>query len=140
MRALFGALSAADTRVSARLFFSVEETVAYLRAMGQKQPKHYFGHNPAGALMVFAVLGVLLLILLTGLLTLASIDFEGPLLFMTGGFDDASSYLMHDMHGWLIDFALILIPLHLLGVAAGSIQHKENLVRAMLTGMKKSPK
>jgi cytochrome b len=38
----------------------------------------------------------------------------------------------------LIDFALVMIPLHLLGVAAGSIQHKENLVRAMITGKKKN--
>jgi len=28
--------------------------------------------------------------------------------------------------------------LHLLGVVAGSFQHKENLVRSMLTGMKKN--
>jgi len=118
--------------------FSPQETLSYVRDMRQNTPKHYFGHNPAGALMVFALLGLLLLILLSGLFTLASIDFEGPLLFLTGGFDDATSYLMHDVHGWLVDLALILIPLHLLGVAAGSIQHKENLVRAMFTGKKQA--
>lgn len=118
--------------------FSPQETFAYLRAMLQNSPKHYFGHNPAGALMVFALLGLLLLILITGLITLAVIDFEGPLLFLTDYFTDEASYTVHHLHGWLIDFALVMIPLHLLGVAVGIIQHKENLVRAMITGKKKN--
>jgi cytochrome b len=119
--------------------FSPQETLEYLRSMLKNRPKHYFGHNPAGALMVFALLGVLALIFLTGLLTLGTIDYEGPFAFLANGVDDETSYMLHDMHGWLIDFALILVPLHLLGVAAGSIQHKENLVRAMVTGKKNPP-
>jgi len=119
--------------------FSPRETLSYIRDMRQNTPKHYFGHNPAGAIMVFALLGLLVLILLTGLLTLATIDFEGPLLFLTTSVDDNTSYAIHHLHGWLIDIALILIPLHLLGVAVGSIQHKENLVRAMFTGKKQTP-
>lgn len=117
--------------------FSPQETLAYLRSLRQGSPKHYFGHNPAGALMVFALLGVLALIFLSGLTTLAVIDFEGPLLFLIDYFDDDASYVARHLHGWLVDAALILIPLHLIGVAAGSIQHKENLVRAMVTGKKK---
>jgi len=126
-RLVWGFIGSKYARFSS-FVFSVEETLAYLRSIRQKQAIHYLGHNPAGALIVFTVLAVLLLILFSGLLTLAAIDFEGPLLFMTGSFADVSSYLMYDMHGWLIDIALILIPLHLLGVAVGSIQHKENLV------------
>ena len=118
--------------------FSPQETIAYLRAMVRNNPRHYFGHNPAGALMVFALLGLLALIIITGLITLAVIDFEGPLLFLTDYFSDEASYAVRHLHGWLIDFALVIIPLHLLGVAAGSIQHKENLVRAMITGKKKN--
>ena len=118
--------------------FSPRETIAYLRAMLQNNPKHYFGHNPAGALMVFGLLGLLALIFITGLMTLAVLDYEGPLLFLTDYFSDEASYAVHHLHGWLIDIALVMIPLHLLGVAAGSIQHKENLVRAMLTGNKKN--
>jgi cytochrome b len=106
--------------------------------MLQNNPGHYFGHNPAGALMVFALLGLLLMIFITGLITLAVIDYEGPLLFLTDYFSDEASYTVHHLHVWLIDFALVMIPLHLLGVAAGSIQHKENLVRAMITGKKKN--
>ncbi|KAF0204111.1 MAG: Cytochrome b/b6 [Gallionellaceae bacterium] len=119
--------------------FSPQETIAYLRSLREGSPKHYLGHNPAGALMVFALLGLLALIFLSGLTTLAVIDFEGPLLFLIDYFDDDASYVARHLHGWLVDAALILIPLHLLGVAAGSIQHKENLVRAMFTGKKNVP-
>lgn len=116
--------------------FSLQETITYLRSLRQGSPKHYLGHNPAGALMVFALLGLLALIFVSGLTTLAVIDFEGPLLFLIDYFDDDASYVARHLHGWLVDAALILIPLHLLGVASGSIQHKENLVRAMFTGKK----
>jgi len=118
--------------------FSPQETLSYLRGMLQNNPRHYFGHNPAGALMVFALLGLLLTIFITGLITLAVIDYEGPLLFLTDYFSDEASYAVHHLHGWLINFALVMIPLHLLGVAAGSFQHKENLVRSMITGKKKN--
>lgn len=117
--------------------FTPSETIDYLKSLTKGNPKHYLGHNPAGALMVFALLALLTLIFLTGLITLAVIDFEGPLLFLMNYFDDDASYLVRHLHGWLINFALILIPLHLLGVVAGTIQHKENLVRAMITGKKK---
>jgi len=119
--------------------FSPQETLAYLRSLAQNNPKHYFGHNPAGALMVFGVLALLLMIVLTGLVTLAVIDFEGPFLFLIDYVDDDTSYAVRHLHGWLIDIALVIIPLHLLGVALGSIQHKENLVRAMITGKKENP-
>ena len=118
--------------------FTAHETFAYLRSMFHGTPRHYLGHNPAGALMVFTMLVLLILILVTGLTTLAVIDFEGPLLFLTRYFNDPASYAMHHLHGWLIDIAIVLILLHIIGVVAGSMQHKENLVKAMLTGFKKS--
>lgn len=118
--------------------FSPAETLAYVRSLREGKPVHYFGHNPAGALMVFALLAMLALIFLSGLTTLAVIDFEGPFLFLIDYFDDGASYAARHLHGWLVDAALLLVPLHLLGVAAGSFQHKENLVRAMFTGKKKN--
>lgn len=116
--------------------FSPAETTEYMRSMLRNNPRHYLGHNPAGALMVFALLGLLALIFLTGLVTLATIDFEGPLLFLIDYVDDETSYAVRHLHNWLVNIALVAIPLHLLGVVAGTIQHKENLVRAMVTGNK----
>jgi cytochrome b len=117
--------------------FTPRETLDYLRALRGGHPKHYYGHNPAGALMVFALLGMLLTIFISGLVTLAVIDFEGPLLFLANSVSDETAYLFRHAHDWLVNIALLLIPLHLLGVVSGSLQHKENLLRAMLTGMKR---
>ncbi|HLP97359.1 MAG TPA: cytochrome b/b6 domain-containing protein [Sideroxyarcus sp.] len=118
--------------------FPLGETLAYVRSMFTGHPKHYFGHNPAGALMVFALLGLLTLIFVTGLVTLAAIDFEGPLLFLASSVSDETSYAFRHYHQFLPIVGLVLVSLHILGVVAGSIQHNENLVRAMLTGKKKS--
>ncbi|MFA5372503.1 MAG: cytochrome B, partial [Sideroxydans sp.] len=76
-------------------------------------------------------------IFVSGLITLAVIDYEGPLLFLANRVSDGTAYLFRRAHDFFVDVALLLIPLHLLGVIAGSIQHKENLVRAMVTGMKR---
>ncbi len=117
--------------------FTPQETLAYVRSLRGGHPAHYYGHNPAGALMVFALLGVLLAIFVSGLITLAVIDFEGPLLFLANSVSDDTAYFFRHAHDFFVNVALLLIPLHLLGVASGSIQHRENLVRAMITGMKR---
>lgn len=120
--------------------FSNSETLAYLRSMISGNPKHYFGHNPAGALMVFTLLGLLALVFASGLLVFAAIDFEGPLLFVANRVSDDTSYIFRHLHQFLAHAALVLVLLHLLGVLVGSIQHRENLVRAMITGKKKLPR
>ena len=45
-------------------------------------------------------------------------------------------YRLHVALGWLI---LGLVAMHVLGVLFTSWQHRENLVRAMITGDKKEP-
>ncbi len=120
--------------------FSPGETFAYMRSMFGKHPvKHYLGHNPAGAVMVFSLLGLLTVIFTTGLLTLATIDFEGPLLALERHFSDETSYTIRGLHEFLSNATLALVVLHLGGVVGGSIQHGENLVRAMITGNKREP-
>lgn len=119
--------------------FSWQETQTYIRSMFTGHPKHYLGHNPAGALMVFALLGLISAILASGLLTLSVIDFEGPLLFLANRVSDETSYCIRDIHDLLPVIGLILVGLHLLGVWSGSWLHRENLIRAMITGYKPYP-
>jgi cytochrome b len=119
--------------------FPLSEALAYMRSMLKGNPKHYFGHNPAGALMVFTMFGLLAVIFVSGLLTLGTIDFEGPLVFLANRVSDDASYTFRHLHEFLPPVALALVLLHLLGVLVGSIQHKENLLRAMLTGKKLPP-
>jgi cytochrome b len=119
--------------------FSPGETLTYALSMLKGNPRHYFGHNPAGALMVFALLFTVTAILATGLATLSAIDFEGPLLFLANRVSDEASYLFRGIHDALPFAALALVVLHLMGVGVGSIQHRENLVKAMITGNKALP-
>ncbi len=137
-RLVWGFIGGRYARFSS-FIFSPAETLAYVRAMRAGNPKHYFGHNPAGALMVFALLALLAMIFVSGLLTLATIDFEGPLLFLANQVSDETSYAIREVHEFLTNVAVALIALHVMGVVAGSIQHKENLVRAMITGKKTQP-
>jgi cytochrome b len=119
--------------------FSPAETLEYIRTMVRGNPRHYMGHNPAGALMVFALLFLLALVFSTGLLTLSVIDFEGPLLSFANKVDDETSYAINHLHELLTNIGIALVAMHLIGVLVGSIQHKENLVRAMVTGNKILP-
>ena len=138
-RIYMGFFGSRYTRFSS-FIFSPGETIAYMRSMFGKHPvKHYLGHNPAGALMVFALLGLLAVIFTTGLVTLATIDFEGPLLALEHHFSDDTSYAIRHLHEFLSNATLALVVLHLGGVVGGSIQHGENLVRAMITGNKREP-
>ncbi len=53
--------------------------LAYLRDMWEGRHRRYPGHNPLGALMVFALLAVLAAIALTGMLALGGLLKQGPL-------------------------------------------------------------
>ncbi len=118
--------------------FPIREALAYTRTIFQGHPKHFLGHNPAGAVMVFVLMGMLVLLFVSGLLTLGTIDYEGPLSFLANLVSDEAAYAFRHLHGFLPIVGLVLVVLHVLGVVVACIQHNENLVRAMLTGKKKS--
>ena len=93
-------------------------TLAYLGDILRGHPTRYLGHNPAGAAMAIALIIGLIATALTGVATL---DNEG----------------MEDIHEAIAYGTLFLIPVHLLGVALASLQHRENLVRGMINGYKR---
>lgn len=117
--------------------YPINITLAYLKGMqAAGGPPHYLGHNPAGAPMVFALIGLCICLCLTGLVTLAIIDFEGPFLFINSWFDDAMAYAVQNFHELLPKITLGFIACHVAGVVISSRMHKENLVKAMITGNK----
>ena len=91
------------------------------------------GHNPLGALMVYGLLGIGLLMVLTGMATLGGIERLGPVaaLFSVQGGEIAR--LVHTAAAFLL---VAMILAHIGGVAFESRREKQNLARAMVTGKK----
>ena len=108
----------------------------YLKAIASGHPRRFLGHNPAGGVMVVVLLATLVLISFTGMTVLAVIDFDGPLLGMMKAMTDQEAYAAWSSHAYAVNVILGMVGLHLLGVILASFQHKENLVRAMITGYK----
>ncbi|HRK79479.1 MULTISPECIES: cytochrome b/b6 domain-containing protein [unclassified Acidovorax] len=93
---------------------------AYLRSWLQLRPRHYVGHNPAGALAIVAILGTALLLVASGHASYAELGGDW----------------LSEVHEALANVLMALVVLHIAAVFLTSLLHRENLVRAMLTGKK----
>jgi cytochrome b len=111
------------------------EVFGYLKLDLQRKAPRYLGHNPAGGAMVVALLITLSLTVLSGMALYGTTDFAGPL---AGWFRGAlAADILEEGHEFLANLSLTLVVLHLGGVLYSSLSHRENLVKAMFTGMKK---
>lgn len=97
----------------------------YLAESLRHSEPRYLGHNPAGGAMVLALLATIAAIALTG--WMQTTDAYWGVRWVER---------VHEMLGNLI---VALVALHVAGVLAASLRHRENLVLAMLTGRKRRP-
>ena len=136
MRVIWGFIG---TRYARFKNFVVKPAVAtqYMKDVLQFRAKHYLGHNPAGGAMVIALLISLSLTLVFGLLTYGAAEFSGPLAGIAGGVSDSVAKIFKEVHEFFANFTLLLVALHVFGVALASFQHNENLVKSMITGYKR---
>lgn len=97
-------------------------TLAYLKDILIGHPKRYIGHNPAGAAMVL-------------LLIAAVAGTGGTGWAMT---TDAlwGEEWIEELHGIAAYGTVVLVAGHVFGVIVASVQHRENLLHAMITGRK----
>lgn len=104
--------------------------LAYLR--GRPHPDHLVGHNPLGAVSVFALLAALLLQVATGLVSDDAITFTGPLAAMVpGSWSDAATSWHKGAGQWLL---IALTALHVLAVLFYAGVKRVRMVRPMLSG------
>ena len=94
--------------------------IQYLKAIKAKQPEHHLGHNPAGAVAIVLLMLLGLGITVTGYIT----------------YNDLGPGWVGELHDLLANAMVLVIIGHLVGVVTASLQHKENLVRSMVTGFK----
>lgn len=91
------------------------------------------GHNPLGALSVFALLGLLTVQASTGLFSNDDISFTGPLF---NAVDEAVSGRLTGVHRLLANVLYGLLGLHVLAIAFYVRVKKQQLVKPMVTGWK----
>lgn len=116
--------------------------VGYLKGMATGTSKRYLGHSPAGGAMVVALL-----------LALAGTTGTGAYMYFTGDVEEADEHrasgsaegerhkgeedALEEVHEFFANLTLFLVILHLGGVATASFAHRENLLRSMVTGLKR---
>ena len=111
---------------------------AYIKTIGSGHPKRHLGHNPAGGAMVIALLLSLTLTIVTGLAYYGAGEFSGPLAATLANAGPFWADVLEESHEFLANLTVLLVVLHVVGVVLASVQHRENLVQAMVNGRKRS--
>ena len=122
MRLIWGALGTPYARFS-QFVRHPKNVVGYLRAILTGSEARYIGHNPAGGMMVLALMSLMAVTAFTGWMMTTDAYF---------GEDWVQNLHSLSAHG-----LLVLVFVHVGGVVLASVRHRENLVRAMITGRKR---
>jgi len=133
-RLLWGVIGTRTARFST-FVKSPRTAMRHLGAMLSGKAPHYLGHNPVAAMMVVALLGSISLVTFSGVVLIAT-EGQGPLAgtFLAG----ISAGAMEELHDFFANFTLLLVFAHLAGVVVSSLLEGENLVKAMITGRKRT--
>jgi cytochrome b len=126
VRLLWGFIGTRHARFS-DFVYSPARIKAYVQELMAFRPGRYVGHNPLGGLMILVLMATLMIASLTGI---AAYGEE------VRGFYYEGSEFFEEIHEFFANLSLFLVAVHLLGVAVGSLLHRENLVKAMVTGNK----
>lgn len=120
-RVVWGLVGSRYARFSS-FAFGPKAVAAYLRSLWSRRPQHYLGHNPAGSVAIFAIIGLGLATGATGYAV----------------YEDLGGHWLEELHEGAADAVLALAAIHIAGVMVASLLHRENLVSAMITGFKRS--
>lgn len=133
-RLVWGVLGPTHARF-ASFAYGPRQVLAHLRGLRAGTADRHHGHNPLGAVMVFALLLVLTALIATGLMALGGALKQGPLAaFLSFAAGNAARLV----HLGLALLLLAMIAAHLGGVIFESRREGENLARAMITGKKRA--
>jgi len=122
--------------------FSPATVITYLKELAARRARRYLGHNPAGGWMVVALLVSLALTTLTGMMAHGTFTLALNVVSPAMAHDDEGEEgeeggeLFEEVHEFFANFTLLLVAVHVAGVLVSSLLHRENLVRAMITGRK----
>ena len=149
LRIAWGVVGSKHARFSDFLY-SPRQAIGYMTDVFRGRARRYLGHSPAAAIMVYVLLVALLLTTVSGLIVYAYDKHAGPLAGVVSGqhvdatdgerhrVDDPAEEFWEEAHEVLANLTLALVVLHVVGVLLSSFAHRENLIRAMVTGRKRA--
>jgi cytochrome b len=112
---------------------SPADVLRYARNMKNTIADPVVGHNPMGALMVIGMLALVSVQATTGLFATDDIAWQGP---YYPSVSTATAQLLSTVHRWNIDLIWLAIATHIAAILYYAFVKKDNLVPAMLTGLK----
>ena len=104
---------------------SPRRLLTYSKALLARREPRYVGHNPAAAVMMVALIGLMVLCGVTG--------------WMQGLDAYWGVEWVKELHETAADGILALAGLHVAAAIIESIRHRENLIWSMITGRKRAP-
>lgn len=137
LRIVWGLLGPPHARFT-NFVYRPATVLAYLRDLLLFRARRYIGHSPAGGTMVIALLLGLVAVVVSGVLLYGVHDGAGPLAQLHGLGGRALRRLLEGVHELMANLVLALVITHVAGVLLASFVHRENLVRAMITGRKRA--
>ena len=122
IRVVWGFIGTRHARFS-DFIYRPSAVIGYLIDTARLRARRYLGHNPAGGAMVLALIAMLAATCATGFMMTTDAYW---------GLD-----WVEETHELAANLSVVLIGLHLVGVFVASVEHRENLVAAMITGRKR---
>lgn len=129
-------IAGSDTARFARFVKSPVAALAHLAHFTRREPDTEVGHNAAGGLMVLVMLALVAIQVGTGLFSTDGIFTDGPLAYLVGA--DLSERIT-GLHEFNFNLILAAVAAHVLAVLAYAVVKRHDLVRPMVTGMKRLP-
>lgn len=130
-RVLWGFIGSSTARF-AMFVRGPKAVLGYLAALRRGELPLSVGHNPAGAMMILALLVLALTQVSTGLFANDDIFSEGPLAHLVS---KSTSDLLTGIHGAVFNLLALAVAAHV-GAALYYRIRGENLISAMITGKK----
>lgn len=119
-RLLWGLIGSRYARFSS-FAYGPGAAIRYLKGLVTGRAEAHVGHNPAGSWSIYAIVVLAMATCVTGYLN----------------FQEVGGDAVEELHELFANAWLVVVGLHVAGVLASSLAHRENLVAAMVTGYKR---